>query len=194
MPALVIPQILLCGLFVPADRAAGRPRGGQRRAAAVLRRRRDADTSPARPTPATSGATSRSSRRTPSPGWPSAPPPCAGGAPDPRSTRGIGEAAPEGARRSLSGMRPLRQPLLLLARSEPVKKLVSTMPVSAGIVRSYVPGETTEDAVDATAELAERRPQRHARLPRRGHPRRRAGRGHGRGVPRRAPAALGRRA
>ena len=45
----------------------------------------------------------------------------------------------------------LRQPLLLLSRSEKVKKLVSTMPVSAGIVRSYVPGETTEAAVDATA-------------------------------------------
>ena len=48
----------------------------------------------------------------------------------------------------------LRQPLLLLARSEGLKKLVSTMPVSAGIVRSYVPGETTASAVDATAELA----------------------------------------
>ena len=49
----------------------------------------------------------------------------------------------------------LRQPLLLLARSEQVKKLVSTMPVSAGIVRSYVPGETTESAVDATAGLVD---------------------------------------
>ena len=48
----------------------------------------------------------------------------------------------------------LRQPLLLLARSEGVKKLVSTMPVSAGIVNSYVPGETTASAVDATAVLA----------------------------------------
>ena len=47
----------------------------------------------------------------------------------------------------------LRQPLLLLARSAQVKKLVSTMPVSAGIVRSYVPGETTEAAVAATASL-----------------------------------------
>ena len=33
----------------------------------------------------------------------------------------------------------LRQPLLLLARSERVKKLVSTMPVSAGIVRQLRP-------------------------------------------------------
>jgi proline dehydrogenase len=49
----------------------------------------------------------------------------------------------------------LRQPLLLLARSEQVKKLVSTMPVSAGIVRSYVPGETNASAADATAALAE---------------------------------------
>ncbi|MEP9362437.1 proline dehydrogenase family protein [Nocardioides sp. CN2-186] len=49
----------------------------------------------------------------------------------------------------------LRQPLLLLARSAQVKKLVSTMPVSAGIVRSYVPGETTEAAVEATAGLVD---------------------------------------
>src|SRR6187401_2843249 len=47
----------------------------------------------------------------------------------------------------------LREPLLMLARSGTVKKLVSTMPVSSGIVRSYVPGETTESAVDATARL-----------------------------------------
>jgi proline dehydrogenase len=49
----------------------------------------------------------------------------------------------------------LRQPILLLARSERVKKLVSTMPVSSGIVTSYVPGETTDAAVDATAQLAD---------------------------------------
>jgi proline dehydrogenase len=48
----------------------------------------------------------------------------------------------------------LRQPLLLLSRSAAVKKLVSTMPVSAGIVRSYVPGETTASAAEATADLA----------------------------------------
>jgi proline dehydrogenase len=47
----------------------------------------------------------------------------------------------------------IRQPLLLLARSGAVKKLVSTMPVSAGIVRSYVPGETTGSAVEATSGL-----------------------------------------
>jgi proline dehydrogenase len=47
----------------------------------------------------------------------------------------------------------LRQPILLLARSAKVKKLVSTMPVSSGIVTSYVPGETSESAVEATAAL-----------------------------------------
>jgi proline dehydrogenase len=49
----------------------------------------------------------------------------------------------------------LSRPLLLLSRSQQVKKLVSTMPVSAGIVRSYVPGETTEAVVDATAQLSD---------------------------------------
>jgi proline dehydrogenase len=47
----------------------------------------------------------------------------------------------------------LRQPILLLARSTKVKQLVSTMPVSSGIVTSYVPGETTADAVRATEGL-----------------------------------------
>ena len=49
----------------------------------------------------------------------------------------------------------LRDPLLVLARSGRVKKLVSTMPVSAGIVRGYVPGEDIPAAVEATAALAE---------------------------------------
>src|SRR5690349_7428827 len=49
----------------------------------------------------------------------------------------------------------LSRPLLMLSRSEQVKRLVSTMPVSAGIVRSYVPGETTESVVDATAVLVD---------------------------------------
>lgn len=51
----------------------------------------------------------------------------------------------------------LRQPLLLLARSAAVKNMVSTMPVSAGIVRSYVPGETTDAAVEATSGLVDDR-------------------------------------
>jgi proline dehydrogenase len=49
----------------------------------------------------------------------------------------------------------LRQPLLLLSRSRQVKNLVSSLPVSSGIVHSYVPGESTESAVTATAELVE---------------------------------------
>ncbi len=49
----------------------------------------------------------------------------------------------------------LREPLLLLSRSNQVKRLVSSMPVSAGIVKSYVPGETTEAAVDATRGLVD---------------------------------------
>jgi proline dehydrogenase len=49
----------------------------------------------------------------------------------------------------------LREPLLLLSRSGQVKRLVSSMPVSAGIVRSYVPGESTESAVGATRGLVD---------------------------------------
>jgi proline dehydrogenase len=49
----------------------------------------------------------------------------------------------------------LRQPLLLLARSQRIKKLVTTLPVSAGIVHGYVPGDDTADAVEATAGLVD---------------------------------------
>jgi proline dehydrogenase len=49
----------------------------------------------------------------------------------------------------------LRQPLLLLARSTKAKNLVSSMPVSSGIVDRYVPGETTAAAVEATRALIE---------------------------------------
>jgi len=49
----------------------------------------------------------------------------------------------------------LRQPILLLARSSAVKKLVSTMPVTSGIVTGYVPGESTEAAVEASAALVD---------------------------------------
>ena len=49
----------------------------------------------------------------------------------------------------------LRQPILLLSRSTRVKQLISTMPVSAGIVASYVPGESTESAVAATRALVD---------------------------------------
>ncbi len=47
----------------------------------------------------------------------------------------------------------LRQPLLLLARSDKVKNLVTSMPVSSGIVSRYVPGESTEEAVAASGTL-----------------------------------------
>jgi proline dehydrogenase len=47
----------------------------------------------------------------------------------------------------------LRQTLLMLARSRRVKDLVTTMPVSNGIVSRYVPGETTAAAVAATKSL-----------------------------------------
>jgi proline dehydrogenase len=47
----------------------------------------------------------------------------------------------------------LRQPLLMLARSDRAKTLASTLPVSSGVVNRYVPGETTGDAVDATRTL-----------------------------------------
>jgi proline dehydrogenase len=49
----------------------------------------------------------------------------------------------------------LRQPLLMLSRSEKVKGLVTAMPVSSGIVSRYVPGEATSDAVRATGTLVE---------------------------------------
>ena len=47
----------------------------------------------------------------------------------------------------------LRQMILWLARSERIKKLISTMPVSSGIVGHHVPGEDTASAVRATEEL-----------------------------------------
>jgi proline dehydrogenase len=49
----------------------------------------------------------------------------------------------------------LRQPLLMLARSDKVKNVVTAMPVSSGIVARYVPGETTADAVRAAGGLVE---------------------------------------
>jgi proline dehydrogenase len=49
----------------------------------------------------------------------------------------------------------LREPLLLLARSNRVKELVTSMPVSGGIVRRYVPGETVADALGATRALVD---------------------------------------
>jgi len=48
-----------------------------------------------------------------------------------------------------------RQPLLMLSRSDKVKNLVTSMPVSGSIVARYVPGESTDDAVAATGDLIE---------------------------------------
>ena len=47
----------------------------------------------------------------------------------------------------------LRQALLLLARSQHVKELVTRMPVSNAVVNRYVPGEQTDLAVEATRVL-----------------------------------------
>jgi proline dehydrogenase len=47
----------------------------------------------------------------------------------------------------------LREPLLLLSQSERVKQLATSLPVSSGIVARYVPGESTESAVEATTTL-----------------------------------------
>lgn len=51
-------------------------------------------------------------------------------------------------------MRVLRESLLFLARNQAVRRAVTAMPVSAGIVAGYVPGEGTADAVRAVADLA----------------------------------------
>ncbi len=47
----------------------------------------------------------------------------------------------------------LRQPILLLARSQQAKQLVTRLPVAGGIVDRFVPGESTESAVEATRAL-----------------------------------------
>jgi proline dehydrogenase len=50
----------------------------------------------------------------------------------------------------------LRQVLLGMSRSPRLKKAVSSLPVSSGIVARFVPGETTDDAVLATERLVSR--------------------------------------
>jgi proline dehydrogenase len=47
----------------------------------------------------------------------------------------------------------LRRTLLAMSRSERVKHLVSSMPISSGIVARYVAGESVDDAVSATSAL-----------------------------------------
>ena len=48
----------------------------------------------------------------------------------------------------------LRRSLLALSRSSTVQQLVTTLPVSSGVVTRFVSGETTQQAVGATAALA----------------------------------------
>ncbi|GAB3989721.1 proline dehydrogenase family protein [Nocardioides marmoraquaticus] len=47
----------------------------------------------------------------------------------------------------------LRQPILLLARSPHAERLVSNLPLSRAVVRRFVPGTQTDEAVRATREL-----------------------------------------
>ncbi len=47
----------------------------------------------------------------------------------------------------------LRHSLLALSRSDRVKHLVTTMPVSSGVVARYVPGESSREAVDVVEQL-----------------------------------------
>jgi proline dehydrogenase len=47
----------------------------------------------------------------------------------------------------------LRRTLLALSRSDRIKHLVSSMPVSSGIVARYVAGESVDDAVSTTSTL-----------------------------------------
>jgi proline dehydrogenase len=49
---------------------------------------------------------------------------------------------------------PLRSLILAAAGNDTVKKLVATAPVSRDVVRRFVAGETTDDAVRVTRELA----------------------------------------
>ena len=78
MPALVIPQILLCGLFVPRDQLPDVLEAISDVLPLSLRRRRDADPHRDQPRPPTSGATWPWWPASRSPAWPSALPLCGG--------------------------------------------------------------------------------------------------------------------
>jgi proline dehydrogenase len=70
-----------------------------------------------------------------------------------RSLNGlVGRSKPNPA--TTEGEPVLRRSLLMLSRSDKVKHLVSSMPVSSGIVARFVAGETVDEAVTATAALA----------------------------------------
>ena len=55
----------------------------------------------------------------------------------------------------VTGVNPLRSLILAAAGNQAVKRLVATAPVSRDVVRRFVAGETTEDAVRATRELVD---------------------------------------
>jgi proline dehydrogenase len=56
---------------------------------------------------------------------------------------------------TVTGVNPLRSLILAAAGNQTVKRLVATVPVSRDVVRRFVAGETTEDAVRATRELVD---------------------------------------
>ena len=70
----------------------------------------------------------------------------------------------------------LRQGLLQLSKSGQIRSLVEKAPVSRDVVRRFVPGERTADAVAGGDRAGPHRPAQHHRLPRRGHHRPRPGR------------------
>ncbi len=51
-------------------------------------------------------------------------------------------------------MSVLKEPILVLSRSDRVKQLLTSTPVAASLITGYVPGETTESAVAAAGALA----------------------------------------
>src|SRR5699024_6862317 len=60
----------------------------------------------------------------------------------------------ESERRPGRGAAVLRRSILALSRSETLKQLAATMPVTSDIVARFVPGESTGDAVGAAKALA----------------------------------------
>ena len=47
----------------------------------------------------------------------------------------------------------LRSALLRISRSEKIKKLVTTAPVTAGVVERFIAGETSDEVVTVTRRL-----------------------------------------
>lgn len=55
--------------------------------------------------------------------------------------------------RSLCGVNPLRSLILAAAGNDAIRRVVATAPVSRSVVRRFVAGESTADAVDVTRKL-----------------------------------------